>query len=561
VRARIRFLTLGAGGAVESRERLFEGEALTLGRATDRTLHLRDSRTQLDHARIRRVGTRLLITCRPPAQVVVNGTLCRDATLAPGDVVEIGANVLRIESPPPDIDLAFTFELAASADAGAAARESPKLTLRDLGLRRRPWAWAGFIATLALGLVVPWMAGRSDYGRAALSRLALPTDRAWLSGPLHSAHAALEDGCEACHARPFQRVRDAACLECHGSNLHRHVRADHPEATRVAAERCTACHVEHDEPSRLVQTDSRLCARCHDHGDAQATDFGTDHPEFRVSLLTPADDAWTIARVALGSRAATEQSNLVFPHDVHLDPQGVRGPDGDQVMACADCHAPEPGGARFQPIRMESHCAACHRLDFDPTAPERSVPHGPPAAVLQFLVDHYSARYLAGYPDAGAAAAPARVAALPAQALSRAARERILGTARTRAALVARDLFERRTCAECHQVIRSGEGAAATWHVAPVRLTEAFMPHAAFSHASHGTTMTPCGTCHAAETSTSATDVLMPGIAVCRDCHATSGRIAGGAAAVPSDCTLCHGFHSDDAPRWSDIASAAGVVR
>ena len=53
--------------------------------------------------------------------MVVNDTLCREATLAVGDEIRIGANVLRVFAAPAGVDLAFSFELAADAAAEAAS--------------------------------------------------------------------------------------------------------------------------------------------------------------------------------------------------------------------------------------------------------------------------------------------------------------------------------------------------------------------------------------------------------------------------------------------------------
>ena len=99
VRTLIRFLTRTAGGTVETRDRIVDGDAITLGRATDRTLHLKDARVALEHARIFRSGGRTLLTCKAPAQAVVNGAVRRDAELHVGDTVQIGANTLRIIEP------------------------------------------------------------------------------------------------------------------------------------------------------------------------------------------------------------------------------------------------------------------------------------------------------------------------------------------------------------------------------------------------------------------------------------------------------------------------------
>jgi len=337
-------------------------------------------------------------------------------------------------------------------------------------------------------------------------------------------------------------VTDTACLACHGDRLHGHV-ADHAPLSVSMPGRCTGCHAEHDEPARLVQTDDRLCADCHrdlaaiasqTRVAAEVVDFGSTHPDFSTARLT------------------AEPTALLFPHDVHLAKEGIAAPQGDIVLGCADCHTSEPGGARFLPVRMEAHCAQCHRLDFDPTTPESTVPHGDPAAIERALVEHYSARYLAGYPDPLAEVSPARAAALPSLALPRAERERLLGVARTRASLVARDLFERRVCVDCHAVERRGEGDDARWEVDSVEIPARWMPAARFDHAKHGTELTPCTTCHAAESSERATDVLMPRIDTCRDCHASPhAAYVDHGARLASECTMCHVFHDERAPAWS----------
>ena len=552
MRTLIRFLTRTAGGTVETRDRVVDGDAITLGRATDRTLHLKDSRVALEHARIYRSGGRTLITCKPPAQVVVNGTVRRDAELHIGDTVQIGANALRLIEPDKGLDLAFTFELDATADTRESVVDRPRLSLGQLGMYKRRWAWIAFIAFLGLGLLIPLAGSIRKDGSETLRGLHLPSDRAWLPGPLHASHATLNGRCDACHQTPFVRVRSEACLTCHSTNLHTHVRS--AAAASVAMERltCTSCHAEHEEPARLVQTDQRLCATCHS-GNAissavagrvlNATDFLLDHPDFDVHPQ-PAN---------LHTRSEPE-SGLKFAHDVHLDPKGIKAPDGSVVMKCADCHQPEPGGRRMLPVRMETHCASCHRLEFDPADPDRTVPHGDPKRVMDTLVEYYSARYLAGYPDSRASAQPTRRVQLPSIALSNPERNRLLQLAQVRALDVARDVFERRVCVECHEVTQVHAIEGATWHISEVKRTEAWMPNAHFDHSRHGTSLTPCSTCHDAAHSKKESDVLMPGIDTCRTCHGGERAHPGNASLIASTCTMCHSFHQAPNPLWAKEA-------
>jgi predicted CXXCH cytochrome family protein len=421
-----------------------------------------------------------------------------------------------------------------------------------------------FAATLFLGLLLPWAARNAENGNALLRAAHLPSDRAWSSGPLHSAHAALGQKCESCHVRAFEQVTNGACLDCHAANLHQHVPANHVSAVSLATRECTSCHVEHDEPGDLVNKDQRLCLDCHAdpkksmptvQGMQQIADFGRSHPQFRVSMLdgVGAGSAQpAVQRVLLDTPGLRERSGLKFPHDKHLDAKGIKTPDGKKVMGCGDCHVATRDGHGFEPIKMEGQCASCHKLEFDPATPDRTVPHGKPAEVVQALIDHYSGRYLAGYPDRQAAADSSRTISLPSLEASPAARARMLGNARERALVVAKDVFERRMCADCHVVERVDREE---WRVQPVKLTQQWMPAANFDHAAHGTSLTPCSTCHAAEKSREAAEILMPGIKVCRDCHAggdTGGEHAGKLA---STCTTCHGFHGATNPLWQQPAA------
>ena len=74
--------------------------------------------------------------------------------------------------------------------------------------------------------------------------------------------------------------------------------------------------------------------------------------------------------------------------------------------------------------------------------------------------------------------------------------------------------------------------------VMPVTLVSRYMAHGWFNHKPHA--QEKCSTCHAAEKSGSATDLLLPGIATCRTCHLGEGSRK---AEVPSSCAMCHTYH------------------
>ena len=68
----IQFLRRGQAGAVERKERQFDGEAVTLGRSTDQVLHLKDRRVALKHARIALRAGLPVISSRAPARIGFN---------------------------------------------------------------------------------------------------------------------------------------------------------------------------------------------------------------------------------------------------------------------------------------------------------------------------------------------------------------------------------------------------------------------------------------------------------------------------------------------------------
>jgi predicted CXXCH cytochrome family protein len=132
------------------------------------------------------------------------------------------------------------------------------------------------------------------------------------------------------------------------------------------------------------------------------------------------------------------------------------------------------------------------------------------------------------------------------------------------------ELFEKTSCVICHEVSRvAGPGKAGTpgrdlpqWKIAAIAPTHVWMPKSPFSHAAH--TSAKCESCHAATESKKSSDVLMPAIDGCRDCHAGAKPVAD---KIVSNCSLCHGFHipvakpeaSPAKPLQKVAAAAAGA--
>jgi predicted CXXCH cytochrome family protein len=84
-----------------------------------------------------------------------------------------------------------------------------------------------------------------------------------------------------------------------------------------------------------------------------------------------------------------------------------------------------------------------------------------------------------------------------------------------------------------------------------------YMMHGWFDHSAHATQT--CASCHAAATSTKATDLLLPGLKSCRTCHGGEAS----AAKVPSSCAMCHSYHAKQEAPWKprhDAASATTML-
>jgi predicted CXXCH cytochrome family protein len=405
------------------------------------------------------------------------------------------------------------------------------------------------------------LADMSAYKAASPTLMAL--DRWWNPGPLALAHKPWAHDCRVCHGTPFARVKDEDCLSCHKA-ISDHVDRSSVRDARLDA-RCATCHLDHQGGFALAQQNKhavgRDCADC--HGDIKQSypetkteavkDFADAHPNFRVQLAgaAPSVDRIKVAltRVRLPEKGQlVEPTNLKFPHDVHLDKKGIGSPEGKVVMKCANCHQPDPDGINFKTVNMKDHCQSCHALKMEPNLSNREVPHGSVTEVLDTLAEFYAfAGSSGGVPRAPEPLTKTIVIKRPGQP-EQAPRSFVSapGNSMSRASAAAVELFEKTSCAICHEVKRlAGRGEAGTpgrnlpqWSIAPIAADHAWMPKSEFSHASHASAK--CESCHAADTSNKASDVLMPGIDGCRDCHAGSRPVSD---KLVSECSLCHGFH------------------
>jgi predicted CXXCH cytochrome family protein len=546
------------GAGEQSRSTFLNGSSLTIGSGASQRLQLPVPGVDRRHAVLatRRDGT-LRLTARSSRGVLVNGEKLREAHLVPGDRLVIGDAVVTIGA----------FRGAGFAVLYIQEPEQPAIRTAGRGKGAADgfsmtfWSWSLVIAVTVVYLAVPWSGVVLPvWGNVLRSTPLLPSDALWNPGPLHAAHRSI-GSCNACHRTAFEPVRDAACATCHADVQH-HVDARSRDVSLFRGEHCTGCHREHKQPAALVQIDSRLCTDCHGHLErlkpdptvADVTDFGEAHPDFRLTVLSNSGRLWQPERLDRSQPAHfAEHSHLRFSHAQHLNPRGLATPQGNRVLTCQECHRPDASGREMAPIRMTTVCASCHSLRFDEQDPASALPHGDLLAAIRTVREHFSRLYLeTGLPQPSATSGAYQRPGGSALAQP-GADESAVAWVDEQSTKVVRELMEKRVCVECHEVLHSpGQSGPEQWQIRPVRLTTDWMPHARFNHAAHATQK--CISCHgAAEHSEHASDVLIPGIAKCRECHSD----AKDTSKVASGCLMCHQFHQPNHGRFLTAAQGA----
>lgn len=521
-------------------------------------------RIAAEHFTLASNGQQIELRCARGVSVTIAGKATRQAFLNPGDEVNVEGNRLRVIAPPSGFDAAF--EVAYNEQADPALFERAYRTdLTATWLSSRSAAWTLAILIAAIALAIPLFNAKT--APQSLAAEWLPSVRMWSSGPLHEAHQlVIGDDCGACHVKLFERVPDTQCLTCHAVSDHLLDSSGQPRpltagagtfhGAESGAQRCATCHQEHNEPAHLVLSNSAQCTDCHDEGVAAdlaaVQGFGTgEHPEFSPTLLQPVASAtpggvavdWRAQRVALAD--AKENSQLSFSHALHLNVDKVARLDSGGELQCGSCHEPGSDSAHFSPVRMEQHCQGCHSLAFDPTNPGALLPHGEPAEVILAMEGHFLRQLVDERTDVKARTRrriPDRSPPAPA----------CTGTAFECAQFFTRREAEQQFadggCATCHAVTDlEGDDLHTRYQVMPVRLAQDFLPRARFDHRSHATLPdtagdAACESCHKARRSTQASDLLLPSIASCQQCHGNlddHGKVG-------MECVSCHDFHRQE---------------
>ena len=559
------------------------GDTLEIGRDPSSDVRLSDLAVALRHATLERVSPKTIgVSAEKGLRLELNGRSVQFGRfdVSQGADIRIASHLLRVMPSDPESDeVAIDVERVTEGEVELDKSDEKLFSLASVMPSKRAGAYVLTLAVLAFFLAWPI---KTYYDRQQRPDQ-LPTmaatvaaagqfhpDEMWSSGSLSQVHSGLQNNCTACHAKPFEAVRDESCVACHKS-IHDHadpyrlaraepdldrwgrVRLAFQEAFNIPPGRCVECHTEHEGPMQMPATAQRFCSDCHadlngklpDTRLANAGDFGTSHPEFQPAVMTRWNgDRPVLQRVSLAAKPQ-EVSNLKFPHDMHLSKtNGVaqmarrlsRDHGFGQSLACKDCHDSDPSGARFQPVNMEEDCGMCHSLAFDVSGGTlRTLRHGEPQQVIADLRDMFRAR---------APSPPATLGGMsrrrPGDVMAvRNQRQFQFGsTAPGRADRAIRAVFSRGgACYDCHQVEAPASGM--NYEIKPVAFPLRYMHKGWFDHKAHETET--CESCHNAPASSSATDLLLPDLASCRTCHGGEAS----SKAVPSSCAMCHDYHFD----------------
>lgn len=283
------------------------------------------------------------------------------------------------------------------------------------------------------------------------------------------------------------------------------------------------------------------------------TSFPSGHPE------------WAVLR-----ESRKDSTPLRMGHALHMKP-GLKGaPPGG--LRCVSCHVPDDAGAYMKPITFDAHCRSCHEESLGRISVAEGVidsersPHGSTDELRQAVtrklgewVKAQPERFVIA-PATDPAAAPDAAQAQEEKSAEPPTSRRRRGSADTskpdakvpsfesiearnawldtQTARAIAALATEHRCGYCHVGAASpGAETAAQLNIRPPEIPDRWLPRSRFSHAAHQ--MIRCDECHAAATSESTADIIIPSITTCAECHAPAHTGAG----APHDCVLCHSYH------------------
>lgn len=527
------------------KELLVTGETIQIGRAAGCKIPLLDHRVNFHHAVIRHSDEgKIFVEAEEGADIVINGSSELSAEFTPGTHVLVGPYELIAEAPIGNYDLVLSAELIhplPDEHTHVSAKQAPT-TLAGTGLsKRKPTLWlAGVIALFFL--ILPMIPALNQALPKWANNLLEPIKKSWQLGEMLRGHQLVGAKCNACHQKPFEAVSDKACESCH-KTMARHMKDKELHANAFKDVSCGECHHEHRGEIKQGAQNTE-CVACHANikkkNDktklANIRDFSKDHPAFSLTFKTGHRDSDAVRIPQSDKTKLIEKSGLKFSHKVHLDKNGVSSPEGDTVLECRDCHRLDDAGVRFKPISMGKDCqqSGCHALRFKPPTAGRHVSHGSERDVMIALREYHATMAI------GKIATGEKLQC--GDSVGKNQIERASGCANHNAAVNANALFGPDSgCGECHEITRIADNKNAPWKVTPVTITSHWLRNSRFTHAKHGTAK--CTECHDKALSEKSSDVAIPAIEKCRECHVGNQPVKN---RINSGCDNCHSFHNEN---------------
>lgn len=537
------------------RELLATGDTIRIGRAAGCKILLLDHRVNFHHAIIRHSDEgKLFIEAEEGADITINDSPEPSAELSPGTHVLVGPYELIAETPSDDYDLVLSVELVHPLpdDHEHISIKHAPVTLAGAGLsKRKPALWLVGVIALVF-LILPMIPTSSPTLPKWVTGLQASIKKSWQLGDMSRGHQLISAKCDACHLKPFEAVPDKACENCH-KTVARHIENKTLHANVFKDMRCGECHHEHRGEIREGTLDAR-CVACHakikEKNDktklANIRDFSKDHPAFSLTFKTGHKDSDVVRISQIDKAKLVEKSGLKFSHKVHLDKEGISSPEGDTVLECRDCHQLDAAGTRFRPISMEKNCqqSGCHALNFKPPVLKRQIPHGSEQKLMLTLREYYATTAI------GKVAAGEKLQCGAGLRVGKNQLERALDCANHNAYINAEILFKPNSgCGECHEITHVADNKEVPWKVTPVTITSHWLRNSHFTHAKHSTAK--CTECHDKTLSEKSSDVAIPAIEKCRECHVGNKQVKN---RLNSGCDNCHSFHNENAPPSSVAA-------
>ena len=581
----VRQISRTSDGREIIRPATFDQGSIRIGRDAGCEIHLADLAVELNHATMTRLdggNVRVESTSGLAFQLDGRDNMLADINPAKGAELRFGGHMLTVGSDGGNVVISVQ-RVDALSEASEEKDEIGLFTLKDVLPGRRPMAWTFIAAVFALFLIWPIYTYATS-SPAQIRSSGVHGDESWESGPLSDAHKSLENNCQACHTAKFVAVTDNACLVCHKNDAH-----DHADPARIAMAkeapgfggkvkglfkaafnkpegRCVDCHTEHEGAGPMVATPQAFCTDCHatlqsrlsDTKIKNAADFGTEHPQFMPFVTASIQgDKRMVHRVSFDAHPQ-EDNGLRFTHAQHLSATNAVGRmartmAGEQgwgeKLDCKDCHTPTADGTRFKPVSMEANCQMCHSLAFDQIGGTmRTLRHGEPGMVVADLRAYYRST------------GPTRPVSLGGlarrrpgdYAMAETSQDYMIGARQWpgQAEGAIRAVFSKDgACYECH-IITPVASKGAPFTIQKVFQPDRYMQKGWFDHNAHKAET--CVSCHSADKSNAASDLLLPDLSSCRTCHVggTGDRLKPVKTPVVSSCAMCHDYHIDGNAPW-----------